>query len=99
MTRIEVSAGQMQFLSLCFCGAGAPFVNDLSLVEPLYVGPADTGAFMATGTGIMPSKSLGLIHSSHHYSNFRKLTEPNVQKGRSHEAVWDFTSPLNITTF
>lgn len=46
-------------------------ITDLRLVEPMEVGPTDTGGFMATGTGIIPSKSQGFVYTSHNYSNFR----------------------------
>lgn len=75
ITKIEVRAhsGQMQFLSFCFSGAEAPFVNitDLRLVEAMEVGPTDMGGFMATGTDKIPSKSQGFVNTSHYYSNFR----------------------------
>lgn len=48
MTRTEALAysGQMQSVPFCFGGAGAPFVNTTDLVEPMDVGPTDTGGLV-----------------------------------------------------
>lgn len=45
-------------------------IPDLRLVEPMEVGPTDTSGFMATGTGLIPSKNQGFVYTSCYYSNF-----------------------------